>query len=141
MVLDSHFIVTRALSGHEGAVSFRSVNYPNRYLRHAGYVVWLHEYANDALFQHDASFHVRRGFVQGAASGKDVQYLSLESVNYPSFFLQRNDGGAQASIKVHDFTANFEKSATWKVTVDYKALDIVNPGKRATMAKEIDCRV
>ncbi len=139
-MLDSHFLVTRALSGHEGAVSFRSVNYPNRYLRHSNYFVWLHEYSNDVLFHHDASFHVRKGFVLGAAAPK-VQYLSLESVNYPSFFLQRNDNGAQSSIKVHDFTANFENHATWKVTTDYKALDILNPGKVARMGAEINCRV
>jgi len=32
--LDSLFTVTAPLSGNEGAVSFRSVNYPSRFIRH-----------------------------------------------------------------------------------------------------------
>jgi hypothetical protein len=137
--LDSNFIVARALSGHEGAVSFRSVNFPNRYLRHSGFVLWLHEYQNDPLYQHDASFHIRDGFVSGV-DAKNVQYLSFESVNYPSFFMQRNDNGAQSSVKVHDFSIKFDNAATWKVSVDYKALDVIAPGKRGQMASELSCQ-
>ena len=137
--LDSHFIVTRGLCGLEDTVSFRSVNYPNRYLRHANYVLWLHEYSNDKLYQHDASFHVRRGFVRGP-DARGVNHLSFESVNYPSFFIQRNDNGAQSSIKVYDFTSKFENAATWKVIASTKALDIIQPGKRASMADELNCR-
>jgi len=38
------------------SMSFRSYNFPNRYIRHRNFELWLDQYENTALFRDDATF-------------------------------------------------------------------------------------
>lgn len=64
--------------------SFRSVNYPDRYIRHRGFLGYVEVInVNDKLGRNDATF--RR--VPGLAG----KCNSFESINYPGFFLRHQD--------------------------------------------------
>lgn len=69
---DSTFVLRRGLAD-DGCLSFESVNYAGRYLRHQNFVVRLHRRDGSALFARDATFCPE-------AAGED---LTLRSVNYP----------------------------------------------------------
>ena len=45
----------------QGSVTFKSVNYPTRYIRHQGYRLKLREYDGTELFRKDASFQKTQG--------------------------------------------------------------------------------
>ncbi|GGS56767.1 glycoside hydrolase family 43 protein [Actinokineospora fastidiosa] len=62
-------------------LSFRSVNYPDRYLRHAGFAVGLARNDGSALFAADATFHR----VPGLA---DSTWTSFRSHNFPDRHLR-----------------------------------------------------
>lgn len=57
---DSTFVLEHGLAAGPGstAISFRSVNYPNRFIRHRDFHLWLEEPASpqDRLFLSDATF-------------------------------------------------------------------------------------
>ena len=65
-------------------VSFQSVNFPNRYLRHRNAQVWLDPFQNNNLFKADASFIRRPGLADGSKT-------SFESVNFPGRFLRHRN--------------------------------------------------
>jgi hypothetical protein len=46
-----------SLLGVKDAISFESVNYPGRFLRHRNYELWLDPLGGDKLFANDATFH------------------------------------------------------------------------------------
>lgn len=56
--LDSTFFFERGLADQEEGVSFRSVNFPDRYLRHRDFHLWVEPPAgpDDELFRMDATF-------------------------------------------------------------------------------------
>lgn len=62
-------------------VSFQSVNFPNRYLRHRNSQVWLDPYQESNLYKADASFIE----VPGLA---DASQTSFQSVNFPNRYLR-----------------------------------------------------
>jgi hypothetical protein len=77
---DATFILRPARNGNSGMVSFESVNYPNRFLRHAGFRCWLH-FINSGLDKDDSSFTV-----VNALNG-DPSMVSFRSANFPSYYL------------------------------------------------------
>lgn len=60
-VADSSFVVVLpGLTGVDGSVSFRSVNFGDRYLRHRDFHLWVEGPGSDpALFRADATFRHR----------------------------------------------------------------------------------
>jgi Alpha-L-arabinofuranosidase B (ABFB) domain len=71
-----------------GNVSFRSVNYGTRYIRHQNFLAELQEIADaDDLAKHDASFVFHPGLASEFANGIG----SYEAVNFPNFFLRHQD--------------------------------------------------
>ena len=64
--------------------SYRSLNYPERYIRHRSFLAYIDPIvASDHLGRNDATFRLVPGLA-GRCS-------SFESVNYPGFFLRHQD--------------------------------------------------
>src|SRR5262249_19646627 len=64
--------------------SFRSWNYPGRYVRHRSFLAFIDPIAaNDMLGRRDATFRLVPGLAGGGRS--------FESVNYPGFFLRHEN--------------------------------------------------
>ena len=71
-----------------GTVSFRSVNFGTRFIRHQDFLAELQEIANaDDLARRDASFVFHPGLASEFADGIG----SYEAVNFPNFFLRHQD--------------------------------------------------
>jgi len=66
--------------GHR--ISFKSSNYPDRFLRHRNFEVWLDPKDGSDLYNKDSTFIVRP-----ANNGK-AGYVSFQSVNYPDRFIR-----------------------------------------------------
>lgn len=62
----------------------------NRYIRHAGFAVWVMTNDNGQLFKNDGTFTIRAGSIAGT--------YKLESVNYPGQFISVLTSGAQGRI-------------------------------------------
>jgi len=62
-------------------VSFRSINYPDYFIRHKNGEAWIDPNDNTQLFKLDASFRVVPGLANPHA-------VSFESVNYPGEYLR-----------------------------------------------------
>jgi hypothetical protein len=70
----------------EGQIAFKSVNFPDRRLRHQNFRVRLHAPAgpNDQLFRDDSTFSVVRGLA-------DDEGFSFRSMNFPDRYLRHRD--------------------------------------------------
>lgn len=62
-------------------VSFQSVNFPTRYLRHSSFAIVLNTNDNSATFRADATFYRVAGFA-------DASWTSFRSFNFPDRFLR-----------------------------------------------------
>lgn len=85
--------------------SFQSVNYPDRYIRHKGFMGYIDPIQSD-LDRSDASFVL----VPGLA---DKRYFSFRSVNYPDHYLRHQN----FELKLHkpDGSDLFRKDATFRI--------------------------
>jgi len=64
--LASYYV--RTGNAGSGTVSFESTAHPGYFLRHAGYVMWMHRKDGSVLFNQDSSFYPRGG-ISGTAEG------------------------------------------------------------------------
>lgn len=80
---DSQFYMVPGLA-NSSAVSFQSVNFPDRYLRHRNGEIWLDTYDGSALFRADATFYKRPGLANSA-------YVSFESYNFPGRYIRHRN--------------------------------------------------
>ncbi|WP_428239560.1 family 43 glycosylhydrolase [Gynuella sp.] len=80
---DSQWVMKPGLADSNG-VSFESVNFPGRYLRHDGYELVLSENDNSRQFASDATFYQRIGLA-------DASLSSFESYNLPGYFIRHQD--------------------------------------------------
>ena len=64
-------------------VSFRSVNYPDRYLRHSNYALVLNANDGTSTFAADATFYRAAGLA-------DSSWTSFRSYNYPDRYLRHS---------------------------------------------------
>ncbi|MCD0443988.1 glycoside hydrolase family 43 protein [Glycomyces sp. A-F 0318] len=87
-------------------VSFESVNYPGRYLRHVDYAVGLVQNDGSTQFAQDATFHRTAGLADGA-------WASFRSHNFPDRYL-RHSGYVLRIDPVA--TATDRADATFQVT-------------------------
>lgn len=101
---DSSFTVRRGLAD-ASCVSFESVNYPGRFLRHRNFAVHLHRNDGTALFGADATFC--------PVTGLTGQYSSFRSYNYPSRYLRHRD--FRLYLDAFDATDLTRRDATFAV--------------------------
>lgn len=111
---DSVYEIVEGLAG-PGTVSFRSVNHPDRYLRHSCFDLWLH-LGSDSLFSEDASFLVRPALDGGEG-------VAFESYNYPNHYLRAH--GNRIRIDQRDCCSNFDQDSSW-LFVEVSKEDVVN---------------
>lgn len=85
--------------------SFQSVNYPDRYIRHKGFMGYIDPIHSD-LDRKDASFVL----VPGLA---DKRFFSFRSVNYPDHYLRHQN----FELKLHrpDGSDLFRNDATFRI--------------------------
>jgi GH35 family endo-1,4-beta-xylanase len=99
---DSQFRVVPGLA-NSGAVSFESVNFPGRFLRHrANNEIWLDANDGSAAFRADATWHRRAGLANSSWS-------SYESFNLPAQYMRHSGflmitGTAVGSLQQSDAT-------------------------------------
>jgi hypothetical protein len=87
-------------------LSFQSVNYPDRFVRHKNYQLWLDPNDGSDLFNSDATFRRRPGLA-------DDRFISLESVNYPGCFIRHKN--YRLWIDPHDGSGLFKHDATFRI--------------------------
>eukprot|EP01084_Bolivina_argentea_P190291 327064_1 len=98
-------LVSPGLAGVPNSVSFKSESDSNSYLRHSGFVLWLHPFQNAKLYKDDATFMPRYDlFYEG--------YTVYESVNFPGHFIRHQD--YRLKISVDDGSELFHKDASFR---------------------------
>ena len=102
--LDSSFHVVPGLAGV--GVSFKSVNYPDHFIRHSSRKGYLAKFHDSDLFKRDASWIVHQGLA--SSSG-----ISLESVNFPGEYMLHYS--YRIRIARRDGSSLFRNDATWIV--------------------------
>ena len=101
-------LVYPGLTGTSGSLSLRSVDQPDLYLRHYGYLLHLENRTsarNNQLFDQDASFWLR----------EDVWFqdtVALESVNFPTYYIRHQ--GYRLKIATYDGSDLFKKDASFR---------------------------
>jgi hypothetical protein len=89
-------------------VSFQSRDEPGRYLRHAAYRVWADTNDGSSQFKKDATFHFDNPLAGGGGLRK-----SLESHNYPGFFMLRS--GNVITLTQNADSSAYKAGATWLI--------------------------
>lgn len=88
-----------------GSVFFQSYNYPDRYIRHRGFLGELTTLTSQ-LDRSDAAFKI----VPGLA---DSRYVSFESVNYPGYYLRHQ--GFRIKLHRRAYTKLYKEDATFRL--------------------------
>lgn len=78
---DGTLVVRPANNGMNGYISFESVNFPNYFMRHAGFRLYLHEKDGSRVFNEDSSFKIV------PALNGDQTMLSFQSANFPDHYI------------------------------------------------------
>jgi hypothetical protein len=107
---DATFTVRAGLADST-CYTFESVNFPGRYLRHAGYRLQTATNDNTTTFAQDATFCAQPGLNGGGGN------VSLESINYPGYYWRHyeeavyiaTNGGGNA----WDNPGSYAADATW----------------------------
>lgn len=84
--------------------SFRSVNFPSHYIRHANYLGGLSQ-VTDAQVRDDATWRLRTGLTGTC--------VTFESVNFPQHYLRHQN--FRVTLARHDGSETFARDATWCV--------------------------
>ena len=92
----------------QGQIAFKSVNFPDRRLRHQNFRIRLHAPAgpNDQLFRDDSTFTLLRGLA-------DDEAFSFRSVNFPDRYLRHRDFHLWVEPPAHPDDELFQKDATF----------------------------
>lgn len=109
--MDSTFTIQPARNGNAGMVSFESVNYPGRFIRHAGFRCWLHAVGGSQVEKDDTSFAIV------PALNGDPSMVSFRSSNFPTHYLAtRRDASSEVWITPVDTTNVWDvQRVSWKV--------------------------
>eukprot|EP00347_Sterkiella_histriomuscorum_P003135 403365456 len=102
---DASFNIEHCMNGCENGVSFRSVNYPDYYIRHQNFRLSIQRKEDDSrLYNDDTCFII----VPGLA---DSQGISLKSYNYQNYFIRHADN----YLRIDDYedTKLYREDATW----------------------------
>jgi hypothetical protein len=89
-------------------VSFESVNFPGRYLRHSNFSLVVNANDNSQVFKADATFYKTPGFA-------DASWTSFRSYNFPDRYI-RHAGGLLRIDPVSTTSSSLDKQdATFKI--------------------------
>jgi hypothetical protein len=107
---DSSFILRSGRNGNAGMFSFESVNFPGRFLRHAGFRCWLNV-INSNLDREDSSFAI-----VNALNG-DPSMISFRSSNFPYYYLcTKRENSGEVWITTVDTSNVWDvQRASWKM--------------------------
>ncbi len=89
-------------------VSFESVNFPGRYLRHSNYVIGLAANDGSALFAGDATFHRTAGLA-------DANWTSWRSHNFPTRYLRHAGFVLRIDVLSSSSPASDRADATFQI--------------------------
>jgi hypothetical protein len=89
-------------------VSFRSVNYPDRYLRHYSYAMVLNANDGTAAFAADATFYRVAGFA-------DAAWTSFRSSNFPDRYLRHTNSVLRIDPITSGSAATAKQDATFRI--------------------------
>lgn len=106
-------IVSPGLLGINGTVSFESVTYPGRYLRHRSYLLHLDSFreGNYILYKKDATFLPKHGkYFEG--------YIAYESYNIRGYFIRHQGFRLKISPAGSSPSALFQKDSSFKLLQD-----------------------
>jgi hypothetical protein len=101
--LDKFELMSPGLTGQVGTVSFK---FNGKFLRHAGYVMWMHSYQNSNLFRRDSTFWPREDKYHSG-------YYSYESENYRNHFIRH--AGYRLRISREEGSNLYKDDASWKL--------------------------
>ncbi len=95
-----------------GQVALQSFNYPDHFIRHRNFVGEVTPIGTD-MDRKDATFRVIPGLAEQEYPSLQGEYISLQSVNYPGYYLRYHDG----MIKLHKYRDEelFKKNATFRL--------------------------
>jgi len=104
---------TFAISGAFGDIiqQFQSSNYPDRYIRHSLFALFLHPDDGSALFAADSRFK------KVAALNYQPGYYSFESTNYPERYIRIDRSNNQFRLRIDaydEYSELFKHDASWK---------------------------
>jgi len=113
---DGTFLLSPANNGKSGYVSLQSVNFPNYFMRHAGFRLYLHARGGDQVYKDDSSFKIM------PALNGDPTMISLQSSNFPDRYLSTHpDDPGAAWITTVNQGSNWDKQrVSWKVKTPLK---------------------
>jgi hypothetical protein len=107
---DATFAVRAGLADST-CYTFESVNFPGRYLRHAGYRLQTATNDNTTTFAQDATFCAQPGLNGGSGT------VSLESINYPGYYWRHYAEAVYIATtgggNTWDNPGSFAADATW----------------------------
>ena len=103
MGADSVWLVGPGLAG-AGTYSLRPTNFPDRFLRHRDFQLWVDAQEESDLFKQDASFKIVSGLADAAG-------ISFESVNFPGHFIRHR--GFELFNDCNDHSDLFKLDATF----------------------------
>jgi hypothetical protein len=89
-------------------VSFRSVNFPDRYLRHANYALVLNVNDGTSVFAADATFHRTAGLA-------DAAWTSFRSHNFPDRYLRHANSVLRIDPLSSASAATAKQDATFRI--------------------------
>jgi len=95
-----------------GQVALQSFNYPDHFIRHRNFVGELTVIGTETD-RKDATFRVIPGLAEQKYPSLQKEYISLQSVNYPGYYLRYHDG----MVKLHKYRDEdlFKKGATFRL--------------------------
>jgi non-reducing end alpha-L-arabinofuranosidase len=90
-------------------VSFESVNFPGRFLRHYNYAIRLDQNDNTATFRADATFYRTAGLA-------DSSWTSFRSSNFPDRYLRHSNYALRIDPLSSGSSATDRQDATFRIT-------------------------
>lgn len=112
-------------------ISFRSLDFPNQYLRHPDGRLKLHDFEDADLFKKDASYKRFNGLAKDG-------WTSFESVNFPDCFIRHKAG--EIWVEKNNGTEVFAKDATFRL-VDPLTEDKVAAFRKAAEKGDVEAMI
>lgn len=92
-------------------ISFESVEFPGHYLRHYGYVLYLHAYDGSDIYKQDATFYITGGWA-------GPESVSFRSYNFPARSIRHLNNGLRIDEVNSGSSATLKQDASFSVTVN-----------------------
>lgn len=124
----------KPVSGLVGkGISFQSSNFPDRYIRHQGFILKLHPSDKSALFNKDASFVAKPAFAKGAKNTLNTGETlktgeKLISANNVFMAIMQTDGNLCVYDSKKVFKWGSYQNKRYSLGANYKLI-LTNAGK------------